>query len=185
MIKACDIFKKRHLPCYAHTLNLAVQDALKLKDIKAILDRCKDIVKWFKSSTKANAILKQEQQALHKLFYKLIQEVPTRWNSCYDMIKRILQVTDPVNTALLKLRNAPLPLSVDETTILEDIKNVLSCFEEATTKVSGANYVTISLIIPLSYGIYNYLIDLCPNLKSKEGKIICKNLIQSVRNILK
>ena len=96
------------------------------------------------------------------------------------MIKRILHVLDAVNTSLLMLRNAPLSLSVDETAIL-DVKNILSCFEKATTNFSGANYITISLIIPLSYGIYNYLINLCPDLTSEGGKIICKKTY-TVRN---
>lgn len=33
MIKACQILKIRHLPCFAHTLNLVVQDSLELKEV--------------------------------------------------------------------------------------------------------------------------------------------------------
>jgi hypothetical protein len=34
MIKACEILKVRHAPCFAHTLNLVLEDALSHKDIQ-------------------------------------------------------------------------------------------------------------------------------------------------------
>lgn len=100
MIKACDIFKKRHLPCYAHTLNLIMQDMLGLECIKEILTKCKEIVRFFKSSTVGTEMLKKEQRATKTPEYKLIQEVSTRWNSSYYMVKRILEIVDPLNQAL-------------------------------------------------------------------------------------
>ncbi|KAG5880793.1 hypothetical protein JTB14_010459 [Gonioctena quinquepunctata] len=39
-----------------------------------------------------------------------------------------------MNGSLLQLRNAPVLLSLEELTILEDIQKVLGCFEEATKK---------------------------------------------------
>jgi len=32
MIKACELLKIRNIPCFAHTLNLVVQDGLKFKN---------------------------------------------------------------------------------------------------------------------------------------------------------
>ena len=136
-LKACDIFKKRHLPCYAHTLNLIMQDMLGLECIKKILTKCKEIVRFFKSSTVGTELLKKEQRATKTPEYKLIQQVPTRWNSSYYMVKRILEIVDALNQALIKLRNAPPPLTVDETIVLEDLEKIWSPFEEATKKISG------------------------------------------------
>jgi len=50
MIKACEILKNRHTPCFAHTLNLVLEDALSHKDIQTVVKKCKDIVTYFKCS---------------------------------------------------------------------------------------------------------------------------------------
>ena len=44
------------------------------------------------------------------------------------------------------------------------------------------DYVTISLIIPLVYGIYNHLVNLQPS--TSEGKIILQNIVESVKTRL-
>ena len=41
----------KHLPCFAHTLNLIVQDSL--KEIRCIQDKVKGIVEYFHRSTVA------------------------------------------------------------------------------------------------------------------------------------
>ncbi|XP_030384161.1 zinc finger BED domain-containing protein 1-like [Scaptodrosophila lebanonensis] len=55
MIKACEILKKRHLPCFVHSLNLVIQDVLARDFITGTLSRCKRIVTFFKSSSIAYA----------------------------------------------------------------------------------------------------------------------------------
>ncbi|KZS16447.1 Uncharacterized protein APZ42_017821 [Daphnia magna] len=50
-----DINNWRYVPCFAHTLSLAVKDAvLKNKDFKTILTNCRDIVTYFHQSNLAN-----------------------------------------------------------------------------------------------------------------------------------
>ncbi|KYN22008.1 hypothetical protein ALC57_05608 [Trachymyrmex cornetzi] len=65
--------------------------------------------------------IKAEDQSL-----KLIQEVPTRWNSTFYMVERIIESNNALGRILLKLRKAPQPFSVDDMTLLADIKKVLS-----------------------------------------------------------
>jgi len=51
MINACNLLKIKHLPCFAHTLNLTVRDGLTTKEnetgIELLLQKCKQIVKYF------------------------------------------------------------------------------------------------------------------------------------------
>ncbi|CAK9822941.1 hypothetical protein ANTRET_LOCUS1372 [Anthophora retusa] len=65
MVKVCNILKKRHLPYYAYTFNLTMQDILHLDIIKAILEKCKEIIKFFRSSVVTSEIFKEEQQAIN------------------------------------------------------------------------------------------------------------------------
>lgn len=55
----------------------------------------------------------------------------------------------------------------------------MAIFDNATEKISGNKYVTVSLIIPITYGIYNYLnaANMCTDL----GKMFCQGLIESTR----
>lgn len=88
MIKAVtDLFgKDMQISCVAHKLNLVVESILNEAMVLPILTRVKDIVTFFKQSIKAADSLR----AVSNL--KLVQSVPTRWNSSYYMIERFLQL---------------------------------------------------------------------------------------------
>lgn len=69
------------------------------------------------------------------------------------MIRRILKTRNALNQTPLRLKKAPAPLTAEEITILTDIENCLDCFEEATNRISSSQYITVSLIIPITYDI--------------------------------
>lgn len=182
MIKACELLKKKSLPCFAHTINLVVQDTISMTPCKDIIAKCKEIVRFMKSSNIAADIFRKEQDTATP--YKLIQEVTTRWNSAFQMMKRIIQTSDALNRTLLKIPKAPQPLPAEEMTVLKEVVDILSCFEEATTKVSGTKYITISLVIPIVQGIYKTLENKMLDLQTDEGKQICLKLQQSIQQRL-
>jgi len=109
MIKACELLKIKNLPCFAHTVNLVVQDSIKFECVKEIMTKCKTIVTFFKSSSTAMEKFKIEQNTEKPR--TLIQEVPTRWNSMFAMIKRILETNEAICKTLLNTRKAPQPLT--------------------------------------------------------------------------
>lgn len=137
MIKACQILKIRHLPCFAHTLNLVVQDSLKLKEVDCVIKKCKSLVTYFKSSNIATHKLITEQENQNKKPLKVIQEVSTRWKSMYHMITRILELKNDITIVLLRMPNAPTALNLEDSLVLQDLIEILSCFNDATKKVSG------------------------------------------------
>ncbi|XP_022904565.2 E3 SUMO-protein ligase ZBED1-like [Onthophagus taurus] len=61
MVKAIDIAftKRKHIPCFAHTLNLVVQTVLQYKDLQEIIMKMKAIVTWFKQSCIASDELRK------------------------------------------------------------------------------------------------------------------------------
>ncbi|KAE9522567.1 hypothetical protein AGLY_017037 [Aphis glycines] len=69
MIKACQLLKIRHHYCFAHTLNLMVQDSLKHKEIDCVIKKISNI---------ATHKLITEQENRNKKPLTVIQEVPTR-----------------------------------------------------------------------------------------------------------
>ncbi|XP_056308106.1 zinc finger BED domain-containing protein 4-like [Danio aesculapii] len=77
--------------CYAHTLNLAAQRALKITAVTRLLGRVRRIVSFFRRSTTANHMLKEKQRLLQLPEHKLMTDVVTRWNSAHDMLERFLE----------------------------------------------------------------------------------------------
>jgi len=185
MIKCADILQIRHLPCYAHTFNLTVQDCFKIDSFAKILSKSKAIVTFFRSSTLASDTLRTIQRRNNKTELKLLQEVVTRWNSSYYMLKRISDVRTELAIALNECTRAPPSLTAEEFKAIDEILQLLEPFEVATTTISGESYVTSSLIIPLSRGISAKLISLENKLETVEGQDVLKSLIKSVNERLK
>ncbi|CAG9833481.1 unnamed protein product [Diabrotica balteata] len=51
MIKICELLQKWHLPCFVHSINLVVQDNLKLRSVQTLRTKCKKIVRYLKNTT--------------------------------------------------------------------------------------------------------------------------------------
>ncbi|KAK3933175.1 Zinc finger BED domain-containing protein 6 [Frankliniella fusca] len=132
--------------------------------LRPLLMKVKRIVRFFRTSDVASRMLidfqvqagKKEHEAL-----KLIQEVRTRWNSCYYMLERFLLLADPVSRILLQLqrergatkRKPPNLIPGDQLEILTEVRDLLKPLEEATLLVCKGNAVTLSDVIPMVYGL--------------------------------
>ena len=163
-----------HLPCFAHTLNLVVQDSLKLDPTMSELQiKCKDIVSHFHRSTKSSEKLRSVQEQLKMPQLKLVQDVVTRWNSTYLMLERIASQHEAITTTLCLLDKTQMCLSTDEKDVILQSLTLLQPFLQATENISGEKYVSISMIIPLT----QLLLRSCsagPNIP------LCQNLIQEL-----
>lgn len=89
---------------------------------------------------------------------KVKQDVPTRWNSTFFMIQRLLRIKVPLSAALALLDNPPPGLNSDEWFVLEDCVSVLEPIEKISTTLSGDSYPTLSIIIPLVRGLQHSIV---------------------------
>jgi len=143
---AVDKCNWRRLSCFAHTINLIVHSGL-LK-IESIIIKIKDIVSYLKKSSCALAKLQEYQKQTGSPILKLKQDCPTRWNSTYDILDRVLKIKEPIIATLAVLNNAKLCfLTPNEWSVVDKSKDLLKVFYDVTEEVSGEKYVTISKTI--------------------------------------
>ena len=95
-----------HMPCAAHTLQLAIEDGLKMRELKKIIEKLHNVAKQARTD-KINAYMKK---AAGKF---AILDVEKRWGSTYSMVHRLIALR-PHITRLAELGNDELTLSPAE-----------------------------------------------------------------------
>ena len=94
--------------CLAHTINLAANSATSIEKVSVLLKKARVLVKTFKKSHLAAAVLKKKRQLLlPDKGHKLILSCPTRWNSSYDMLERLNE-----QSRVSHIRNVKLHLNM-------------------------------------------------------------------------
>lgn len=85
-------------PCSAHTIQLAIKSGLAIRPVSNLLANSRSLSGFFRKSNAAWVLLKQMQQERDptKAILKPIQDVPTRFNSSYLMLRRLLLLKDSV-----------------------------------------------------------------------------------------
>ncbi|XP_072400484.1 zinc finger BED domain-containing protein 4-like [Diabrotica undecimpunctata] len=175
-----------HFGCFAHTLNLTVQDALKLA--QGILIKVKTIVAHFKRSNKAIKMLFDTQiKNGVNIPLKVIQDVPTRWNSTYHIVERFVDLEKSLRSTLGLLDDSLPTISGEEWTILKELCQILEPFADATNCVSGENYMSASLVIVLTRGLLNVCDDLSVENFNEQSKDVLnclrKGLLSRLGNV--
>ena len=76
-----------HTQCFAHTLQLAIEDCLQQEVIKETSVASRRLIEHFNKSTLASDALENYQTLQGEKPLKLIQDVKTRWNSTFLMFQ--------------------------------------------------------------------------------------------------
>ena len=142
----------QHLACAAHTLQIAVKSGLSLQPVSDVLKRCRKLVGHFRHSIVVQNLLEEKQERLELPKHKLIQEVSTRWNSTYEMLKRITEQHAAISAVLLGSRKASdrdLMLTSSEITRIVCILTVLQPLAQVTTTLCEEKTPSASIVQPL------------------------------------
>lgn len=146
--------------CFAHTINLAAQKGMTVQQVSHLLAKMRKIVTFFHRSTTGNSVLKRKQQLLQLCENKLIQDVPTRWNSSHDMMERYLEQQSAVYSAMTdstvkkSMKNIQC-LSQDDLKLAENLIKVMKTLKTVTIMMCEASSPTASMILPLKMSILN------------------------------
>ncbi|XP_076040518.1 protein polybromo isoform X4 [Oratosquilla oratoria] len=150
IVKAVTDVKVNHITCFAHSLNLVVQNALKnTNDVKKIQEKVKAIVSFFHHSVKASDMLCAQQVQQGGERKKLIMDMETRWNSTFDMFERFQEQHEAVTLTLCMLGRNNMCLSGDELECLSKAICVLEPFDVVTKELLAEKTTCLSKVIPL------------------------------------
>lgn len=109
-----DILHWNHLGCFSHILNLTVRYGIQQPQIQEVIQKVKAITEYTRRCTVASTKLRKVQQQMGQAQQRLKQDVATRWNSTYCMLKRMSEACE-----------------------------ILQSFEEVTVELSSDRYVKI------------------------------------------
>ena len=151
IVAAFDITRWLRMPCFSHTLQLAVEVVLKLPEVSRALARSRQLISHFNRSSKSTYLFKQKQISLQHKQLSLVQDVSTRWNSAYYMAERLLSQQQPLCATLLELHRGDLMPSDTEFKTLELFVKVMEPLVEITESIGAQKWVTISAVRPVLY----------------------------------
>lgn len=153
--------KKKHLHCFAHQINLVAERGIaSCENLTNLIKKMKDIITWFKQSANASDDLRKFQDSEN--IKKLIQQVPTRWNSTYYSISRFLELREIINQIVNRYPSAPSMINAREAQMLIEVQKVLLPLEAATKQMSGEKYTTSSVVIPMICNIKTSIQETLP-----------------------
>ena len=98
--------------CFAHLMQNCIKEAFSgskrrkispNEKICKILEKVRSICRYFKKSSKNNLLLEKQLIDLGLEEKKIIIDVPTRWDSIYSMLIRLLEIKEGVSTVLSKI----------------------------------------------------------------------------------
>ena len=166
--------------CAAHMLQLCVNEGLQIPSIAALLAAGRKLVGHFKHSSKATAALAQKQKQMNMPVKKLIQDCPTRWNSSYYMLERILEVRWPIsavlgNESITKKTDRYLDFKSEQWTLAADLLPSLQKIEIATVYFSEEEKISLSTVLPIVFGLAD---DLQP---SPEDSVVVQSFKRAVK----
>lgn len=175
----------RHIGCFAHTLNLVAQQCLKVEAVSAIVNNVKRIVGYFHRSTTAKGVLSQKQDQLSLNNHRLVNDVPTRWNSTYMMLERFAEQRPAIFAALEALKNTDLVRVYEQikSSDVETIMHFLKPYKTATDVMSGSSYATVSLIKPLMENLMTKcIVESCDCAIARDMKMAAMNDLEERYN---
>ena len=142
----------KHIPCFGHTLQLAIKSGLDLPTVSALATRCRKLVGHFRHSYIAQRALSEKQKRLDLPVHKLKQDVPTRWNSTFDMFDRIVEQQQAITAVLLESKHPSdrnFIVSGDTIILMESLTMVLKPLALATTMLCVEKLPSLSLVQPV------------------------------------
>lgn len=157
MIKALKDSEFQNAACFNHSLQLAINDAVTAqRALNDAITIAKKIVGHFNHSSLAYYNLKKIQEELQLPIKRLKQDIPTRWNSTFYLLERLLEQKRAISLYCVDVESKLVNLNQNQWNLIENCVSILKPFEEVTKKMSYADSI-ISEVIPTTTMLLHFL----------------------------
>ena len=132
MVKGIEETGYNSLSCFLHTLQLAIHDAVfNQRTVKDVISNCKKICTHFNHSQIANRKLEELQETHNLPKHKLLQDVPTRWNSTYMMLEHIFEQKTALSSYCVETADMPV-FDANKWAMIGKLSKILKVFNTTT-----------------------------------------------------
>ena len=169
------------LPCFAHTLQLAVNAGFALEEVNELIKKSGKLVGFFKKSTSASTALESAQERYKVVKHRLIQLCKTRWNSVYEMFHRLDEQKQCVQAVLsdrsvvTAAKEESLSLTAAHLNKIALLLPVLEGLQIGTTAMSSEQNASVSCVLPVINGLKNNFLKMVHT-----DSALLKNLSHSI-----
>ena len=145
----------KRLPCFAHTLQLAIKDGLSTVVTSPVLSKCKALANLVHHSALFKGAFEEK--------FGENRSIPavnaTRWNSLFFQLKAVSGLDMQKLAALLKdTEHHHIVMSAREVIMLNELVGILEPFAEATDNAQGDSVLaSISCVVPTIVGLFKFL----------------------------
>uniref|UniRef100_A0A8C6VG22 Zinc finger BED-type containing 4 n=1 Tax=Naja naja TaxID=35670 RepID=A0A8C6VG22_NAJNA len=144
--------------CFCHTVNLIVNEAIKSQRmVQNLLSIARKICERVHRSPKAKEKLAELQKEYHLPQHQLIQDVPSKWNTSFHMLERLIEQKRAIDEMSIECSFREL-ISCDQWEVMQSVCHALKPFEVASREMS-THMSTLSQVIPMIH-ILNRKIEL-------------------------
>ncbi|KAL3190056.1 hypothetical protein MRX96_020382 [Rhipicephalus microplus] len=148
--------------CFAHTLQLAINDAIfNTPSIDRLCKKARHIVGHYKHCSSAQKRLDEYQKKMGKDPLRLVQDVDMRWNSQYLMLFRLLDLKEAVSVELATSNCSIDGLCSAEWKEALEYLDALKPLYDATVITSADKYPSLSTQIPIIFALLKKDSDPC------------------------
>ncbi|XP_062931754.1 zinc finger BED domain-containing protein 4 [Cynocephalus volans] len=140
--------ERSSVQCFSHTVNLIVNEAIKSQRmVQNLLSIARKICERVHRSPKAKEKLAELQKEYELPQHHLIQDVPSKWNTSFHMLERLIEQKRAVNEMSLECNFREL-ISCDQWEVMQSVCHALKPFDAASREMS-AHVSTLSQVIPM------------------------------------
>ncbi|XP_044633417.2 zinc finger BED domain-containing protein 4 [Equus asinus] len=134
--------------CFSHTVNLIVSEAIKSQRmVQNLLSIARKICERVHRSPKAKEKLAELQKEYELPPHHLIQDVPSKWNTSFHMLERLIEQKRAVNEMSIECNFREL-ISCDQWEVMQSVCHALKPFDAASREMS-THMSTLSQVIPM------------------------------------
>lgn len=145
----------KHIPCFDHTLQLAISDTRKDIGANTVIEKVSAIVSRYSYSTLAKQNLQKFQKETNTVEHQMVKNVATRWNSEYLMLSRFLEQRAAITLELSD--SGEDGLTSQQWKLIEGYVQVLKPIAEYTADLGSTKQPTLSMVNPVLFEIKNTL----------------------------